>query len=83
MFVESQGVRLIYLPPYCPEFNPIEMCFSVIKDRFKQTKILENSGPDAHYIIRLTAIECITPYLLACLYDGCGYSLPDEMIQEY
>ncbi|KAG0140986.1 hypothetical protein CROQUDRAFT_52408 [Cronartium quercuum f. sp. fusiforme G11] len=29
------GVWLLYLPAYCPELNPIEMCFSVTKAGFK------------------------------------------------
>jgi hypothetical protein len=27
----SRGVKLIYLPPYSPDMNPIEECFSFIK----------------------------------------------------
>ena len=27
----SRGVRLIYLPPYSPDLNPIEECFSFFK----------------------------------------------------
>jgi transposase len=26
--VEAAGARLLYLPPYSPDFNPIEMAFS-------------------------------------------------------
>jgi transposase len=29
--VEAVGARLLYLPPYSPEFNPIEMAFSKLK----------------------------------------------------
>jgi len=28
---EERGVKLIYLPPYSPDFNPIEECFSYMK----------------------------------------------------
>ncbi|KAG0141699.1 hypothetical protein CROQUDRAFT_684484, partial [Cronartium quercuum f. sp. fusiforme G11] len=27
----ARGVWLLYLPAYCPELNPIKMCFSVTK----------------------------------------------------
>jgi len=37
--IEAQGYKLEYLPPYSPDFNPIEFSFSVlkkvIKSRFK------------------------------------------------
>ncbi|MBL7598969.1 transposase, partial [Escherichia coli] len=29
--VESVGARLLYLPPYSPEFNPIEQIFAKLK----------------------------------------------------
>ena len=29
--IEEAGARLIYLPPYSPDFNPIEMAFSKLK----------------------------------------------------
>ena len=29
--VEARGARLLYLPPYSPDFNPIELAFSKVK----------------------------------------------------
>ena len=29
--IEDAGARLLYLPPYSPDFNPIEMAFSKLK----------------------------------------------------
>ena len=29
--IAAAGARLLYLPPYSPEFNPIEMAFSKLK----------------------------------------------------
>jgi transposase len=29
--IEAAGADLIYLPPYSPDFNPIEMAFSKLK----------------------------------------------------
>ncbi len=29
--IEEAGARLLYLPPYSPDFNPIEMAFSKLK----------------------------------------------------
>jgi len=30
--IESVGAKLIYLPPYSPDFSPIENCWSKIKN---------------------------------------------------
>lgn len=29
--IEAAGATLLYLPPYSPDFNPIEMAFSKLK----------------------------------------------------
>jgi transposase len=30
-YASQAGIDLLYVPPYCPWFNPIEFCFSVVK----------------------------------------------------
>jgi len=34
--IEATGARLLYLPPYSPDFNPIEMAFSKLKAILKK-----------------------------------------------
>ena len=34
--IESRGCKLIYLPPYSPDFNPIEEAFAKIKGILRQ-----------------------------------------------
>lgn len=29
--IEAVGAKLVYLPPYSPDFNPIENCWSKVK----------------------------------------------------
>ncbi|MDV3348137.1 transposase [Leptothoe sp. LEGE 181152] len=33
--IEAAGAKLIYLPPYSPDFSPIENCWSKLKSRLK------------------------------------------------
>ena len=33
--IEARGCKLYFLPPYSPDFNPIELSFSVIKKALK------------------------------------------------
>jgi transposase len=42
--IEAVGARLLYLPPYSPDFSPIEECWSKIKAilRTKATRTLEH-----------------------------------------
>jgi transposase len=37
---EDAGVHLVYLPPYSPDFNPIEQSFKVLKDWLKRNYLL-------------------------------------------
>jgi transposase len=34
--IEAAGARLLFLPPYSPDFNPIEMAFSKLKARLRK-----------------------------------------------
>lgn len=34
--IEAAGARLLFLPPYSPEFNPIERAFSKLKALFRK-----------------------------------------------
>jgi transposase len=34
--IQSVGCRLLYLPPYSPDFNKIEQCWSWLKSRIRK-----------------------------------------------
>jgi transposase len=34
--IEGRGCQLIYLPPYSPDFNPIEQAFSKLKSYLRE-----------------------------------------------
>ena len=36
--IEAAGARLIYLPPYSPDLNPIEQCWSKVKTSLRAAK---------------------------------------------
>jgi transposase len=36
--IEARGARLEYLPPYSPDYNPIEKCWSKIKTALRKAK---------------------------------------------
>ena len=37
--IEAAGCRVLYLPPYSPEFNPIEQAFAKIKARLRAAEL--------------------------------------------
>lgn len=50
------GCRLVYLPPYSPDFNPIEKVFSKMK------AVLQRAGPQRTLPLRIHhALAKVTP----------------------
>ena len=70
--VEARGARLIYLPPYSPDFNPIEQAWSKIKQQLRSAKarlveVLEQAAAEA--------IALITAENAAAWFRHCGYGV--------
>lgn len=68
--IENAGAELWYLPPYSPDFNPIEMCWSKFKQLLRTAKArsldtLENSVADV--------LKAITPQDIQGCFSHCGY----------
>jgi transposase len=76
---DEVGVLLEYLPPYCPELNPIELCFAALKSDLRHTQIL-SSSIEPEWDIRLTFARVVTADLIYKLYKHCGYSVPNPQI---
>jgi transposase len=70
--IEAAGAKLLYLPPYSPDFNPIEKCFSKIKAFLRAAAA---RSLDALLIAVREALDACAPeecanYLVACGYDA-------------
>lgn len=68
--IEKAGAELHFLPPYSPDFNPIEMAFSKIKALLK--KAAARTVADLWDAIR-DAIDAITPTECANYFRASGY----------
>ncbi len=58
--VEEIGEKVIYLPSYSPDFNPIKIAFSSLKAWFKRYRDVIENYDDPEYII-LYALSQTTP----------------------
>ena len=68
--IESVGARLVYLPPYSPDLNPIEMAFSKLK------QLIRSARPRAFAdIVAATrnALLQLTYSDLDGFFNHCGY----------
>lgn len=70
--IESRGAQLLYLPPYSPDFNPIEQAWSKLKQllRAAKARMLDQLEPA---IAR--AIDAITPQNAKAFFHHCGYGV--------
>ena len=70
--IEAKGARLRFLPPYSPDFNPIEMAFSTLKALLRKAAERSVDGLwDAigRFVQIFTTRECAN-YFAATGYDA-------------
>lgn len=68
--IEAAGARLLFLPPYSPDFNPIEFAFSKLKALLRAAA---ERTKDALWDAVAWAIERITPQDSANMFTATGY----------
>lgn len=69
--IRSAGAQVRYLPPYSPDFNPIELCFSKIKTFLRKLEARTKEGLD-HALTQ--AFLTITPRDARGWFKHAGYS---------
>jgi transposase len=74
--IEAAGARLLYLPPYSPDFNPIELAFAKLKALLRRAAA--RTVGDLWEAIR-QAFVCFSPdecrhYFTAAGYEGDAYA---------
>jgi len=70
--IEASGARLVYLPPYSPDFNPIERCWSKIKTFLRAAKARTRERLDEAI---KQAFATITEADARAWFKHCGYAL--------
>ena len=68
--IEAVGATVRYLPPYSPDFNPIEFMWSKVKQR------LRSAGARTHGQLVTAvgdAMRSVTPADCRGFFAGCGY----------
>jgi len=71
--IEARGASLLYLPPYSPDLNPIELAFSKLK-RLLRTAAARTAGALEAAIG--AAVGQFTPAECAGYLRRCGYAQP-------
>jgi transposase len=70
--IEARGAQLLYLPPYSPDFNPIEQAWSKVKQVLRSAKA--RTMEELEQAIA-EALAAITPQNASAWFAHCGYGL--------
>ncbi len=73
--VAAAGCRLLFLPPYSPDFNPIELAFAKLKERLRRTAARTY---DALVDAIGDALDTVTTADARAFFAHCGFPLPDQ-----
>lgn len=71
-YLRSLGIIIIFLPAYCPFFNPIEVVFGLVKRRM-QRRYSENTAQNLTVTIS-SVLQEFKNYDLKKIFAHCGYS---------
>lgn len=69
--IEACDARMIWLPAYSPDFNPIEKMWSKIKQFLRRTKA---RAQDALFDAISAALDTVTPSDAQAWFRSCGYA---------
>ena len=70
--IEATGAKLIYLPPYSPDLNPIEKCWSKIKTYLRKAKARTRAELEKAL---QAALLLVTEEDAQGWFRSCGYSI--------
>lgn len=70
--IEGAGARLVFLPPYSPDLNPIELIFAKVKQSLRS---LACRTRDALWSAMQSVLEQVTEKDAVNCYKHCGYTL--------
>lgn len=70
--IERTGAQLLYLPPYSPDFNPIEHAWSKLKQLLRAIKARSLAELEPAVA---RAIAAITPENARAYFRHCGYGI--------
>lgn len=75
--IEAVGCRLLLLPAYSPDYNPIEQAFAKVKAHLRAAAARTF---DALVAAIGTALDTISAADARGFFAGCGYHLPGQLL---
>ncbi|KAG1515216.1 hypothetical protein G6F52_009738 [Rhizopus delemar] len=66
--IESKGYKVMYLPPYSPELNPIEQFWAIVKGKMKCDRLMSEENLSSRIG------DACNDVLISDLYSFCSHS---------
>jgi transposase len=73
--IRAVGAEVLYLPPYSPDFNPIELAFSKIKQALRT---LANRTVDALWTTMQSVLDRVSSGDAEGFFRHCGYATDEN-----
>lgn len=70
--IRGLGCRIEFLPPYSPDYNPIETAFSTIKSWIRRNRDFMNASDDPIHALMVACFQ-ITADMAAGFFKGSIY----------
>jgi transposase len=74
--IEERGCELLYLPPYSPDFNPIEEAFSKVKGLLRKAAARSREALVEAMGAALAAVDTSDA---RSFFEHCGYYQPAQL----
>jgi transposase len=75
-YLRSLGIIPIFLPAYCPFYNPIEYLFGLIKKAFKRQYVEGSKQNQAELIANV--LQQFQNYDMTNIFEHCGWSVTGD-----
>jgi transposase len=75
--IEERGCELLYLPPYSPDFNPIEEAFAKVKALLRR---FEARTREALVEAMGRALDALTARDARGFFEHCGYQVAGQLL---
>ena len=88
VLIFQRGMRVEFLPPYSPDYNPIELAFSAIKSYMRQCGeelrgAMSATGNNEEVFLLLSElVYSVTSDDAEGWFHHCGYELPQFIDEE-
>jgi transposase len=69
-YIRSVGVKVIFLPAYCPFYNPIEIFFGIVKGKVQT--VYRKKGTEQ--LVLFSVLQLFSSHDFRSIFRKCGYS---------